>query len=269
LCPIVEVMTAYPLTDAAFRLALHETAGKKCVWCNEPVVYFDMQIDHLIYKTIDDATLQDLVREFALRADFDVNETYNLVPIHARCNRSKSNKPLPVTPLHAAILQAAKDRTAEVEKRTESYKKLLSSDMSKVFATIEMHRDDPEITKKLRDHILAISSPEVVIEPLLEFSLMPDLRISIDSAGSVHAFSLGDCPNPNCITGNIEWETFPHSDGLLRAGYCDACGVPAVECQNCDTQTCFFWEHEQVCDGCETKFVLEKVGGELWDVRVL
>lgn len=262
-------MTTYPLADFGLRLALHEVAGKKCVWCTEPVTYADMQIDHLIYKTIDDAALRNLIDAFTLRADFSVHETYNLVPVHASCNRVKSNKPLPVNALHAAILQAAADRATEVERKAESYKKLLSSDTSKVFATIDAHRADPEIMKKFRDHILATSSQEMVAEPMLEFMLMPDLKISIDSLGSLHAFSLGDCPNQNCITGNIAWATFPLSDSLVQAGFCDACGVAAVKCPDCDTKTCFFWEHEQICDGCKNKFALETVGGELWDIRIL
>lgn len=262
-------MTVYPLADFGLRLALHELAGKKCVWCTEPVAYPDMQIDHLIYKTIGDAALQDLVNAFALRGDYNVHETYNLVPVHARCNRGKSNKPLPVNALHAAILEGAADRAPEVERKAESYKKLLSSDMSKVFAAIDANRADEMIVQKLKDHILAVSSQDTVEEPVLEFMLMPDLKISVDSEGLVHAFSLGDCPNQNCITGNVVWQTFPQPQTLLRAGACDTCGTTSVECPTCDTKTCFFWDHEQICDGCENKFGIETVGGEIWDVKIL
>jgi hypothetical protein len=58
-------MTAYALSDPAFRVALHEAAGKKCVWCNRPVAYYELHIDHLIYKTIDDEPYRVLGRLLA------------------------------------------------------------------------------------------------------------------------------------------------------------------------------------------------------------
>lgn len=259
----------FSLGDPAFRLALYQTADKKCISCKAPIVsYVDMQIDHLIYQTIEADALQGQIADFDLRSDYNVHETYNLAPIHGPCNRSKSNKPLPVTALHAAMLAEAQNRAAEVEKRADTYKTQLSSDLSKALATIDMHRDNPGILEKVRELLVMTSSQDAVTEPILDFSVLPDLKIAIDSAGFVHASSLGDCPNSNCITGDIKWETFPQTTYPFRAGYCDLCGTFAVECPDCKTQTSFDWGDEQKCDGCENKFVRETVGGELWDVIV-
>lgn len=254
----------------AFRLALYDTAGRKCVWCKEPIVcYSDLQIDHLIYKTIDPDALQSQIEGFELDPAYNVHETYNLVPVHGPCNRSKSDKPLVISALNASILSDAQQRAEEVEKKAEANKKLLSAETSKALATLESHRNDPQVMEKVRQFLLDISSSEVGnVEPVLEFSVLPDLAIAVNALGSVKAFSLGDCPNSNCITGDVNWQTFPQSTTLLRAGYCDACGTFAVECPDCDTRTSFVWDAEQTCDGCENRFVTERVGGELWDVAV-
>lgn len=260
----------FNISDPAFRLALYNAADRNCVWCKEPIVcYADMQIDHLIYKTIDSKTLRSQIKGFELDPTYDVHETYNLAPIHGPCNRGKSAKPLAISALNASILHDARQRAEGVEKKAEANKKTLSADTSKALATLESHRADPQVMQAVRQFLIDISVSEPGnIDSILSFPVLPDLAIAVSARGSVKAFGLGDCPNSNCISGNVMWEAFPRPKALLRSGYCDACGTLAVECPACDTHTSFAWDTEQRCDGCENQFVAETVGGELWDVTI-
>ena len=64
----------------------------------------------------------------------------------------------------------------------------------------------------------------------------------------------GDCPNPNCILGDVFWRSWPDPEGgpPVRAGSCNACGTLAVECndESCGEITGLDL-NEQQCGNCE------------------
>jgi hypothetical protein len=53
----------------------------------------------------------------------------------------------------------------------------------------------------------------------------------------------GDCPNPNCYTGDVTWVSWAQADEqTVEAGSCPTCGTWAVRCSNCGDISVFFIE---------------------------
>jgi hypothetical protein len=99
--------------------------------------------------------------------------------------------------------------------------------------------------------------------PTLEFpnwdKLFPGVRLP----------SFGDCPNVNCMSGDVEWRDWTQPSGeIITAGSCSACGTDAITCPTCGEKTDFVWP-KQDCDGCERTFELHYDGGEIDGVSAL
>jgi hypothetical protein len=73
----------------------------------------------------------------------------------------------------------------------------------------------------------------------------------------IERIKFGDCPNPNCILGDISWHSWPDDEGgpPVMAGFCNACGTLAVECNDeaCGDITALDLG-EQQCDNCEAVY---------------
>lgn len=76
---------------AMIRTALWRANADRCFYCEEPVAYMDLEVDHLIAETTPDDRLHELVKALGLGGGFHVNGSRNLVPTHHNCNRRKSN----------------------------------------------------------------------------------------------------------------------------------------------------------------------------------
>ncbi len=74
------------------RTALWRTKNCRCFYCNEPVNFIDLQIDHIIPETTDLEYLQELIVKLELPREFTLNSPQNLVPTHHGCNSKKSNQ---------------------------------------------------------------------------------------------------------------------------------------------------------------------------------
>jgi len=69
----------------------------------------------------------------------------------------------------------------------------------------------------------------------------------------------GDCPNPNCIAGDISWETWRASDGqTLEVGVCSLCGTWSTRCPepNCGEVQAFVNDDESCY--CGTRLSLDR-----------
>lgn len=73
------------------RIAIWTAHSKKCAYCEEPLNYADLEIEHIIPKSLrkKPTGLQKLIAQLALPADFDLDSLENLLPSHRRCNFRK------------------------------------------------------------------------------------------------------------------------------------------------------------------------------------
>ncbi|GGP05432.1 restriction endonuclease [Nonomuraea glycinis] len=94
--------------------------------------------------------------------------------------------------------------------------------------------------------------PKIVLSSLASYDHTP---ADLDSLFT----GLGDCPHPNCYTGDIGWyvwiATIEDSEpDTLEFGTCDICGTQALRCSECEDIVDFSWS-ESSC-GCETDYSL-------------
>ena len=75
------------------RRAIWESFGKRCAYTTEPISWNDLQIDHIIPKTLatDSAACEAAKAAYDLPAEFDINSFYNLLPTKAGLNRQKGS----------------------------------------------------------------------------------------------------------------------------------------------------------------------------------
>ncbi len=73
------------------RIAICTAHAKRCAYCEEPLPYADLEIDHIIPQSLrkKPQELQNLLVLFSLPANFDLDSLDNLLPAHRRCNLRK------------------------------------------------------------------------------------------------------------------------------------------------------------------------------------
>lgn len=91
--------------------------------------------------------------------------------------------------------------------------------------------------------------------PKVELRRLPEEQ-GIDYESFIHrvGISFGDCPNVNCILGDVDWTNWEDGDGsIVQAGLCSACGTIAVRCGECGDVTALDSGQER-CDSCEAVY---------------
>lgn len=101
--------------DPALRLALLEAWNGRCVWCRQGLALVEVEVDHLIARSLTGVALADLLHVHGLPADFDVEATVNKVPMHRACNSRKAAKPLPDAPGITQLLKDAATKATGVD----------------------------------------------------------------------------------------------------------------------------------------------------------
>lgn len=91
---IKNLVMSFSKIDNITRSALWSSYNNICFYCNRPLDWDEMHIDHLIPEFLDrDKEAFTKVKEtYGLIEDFDLNELYNLVPAHSKCNLRKSSE---------------------------------------------------------------------------------------------------------------------------------------------------------------------------------
>lgn len=73
------------------RKAIYDAYSNKCFYCGKHIDWNDLEIDHLIAEQT--RNLKELLIDYGLPEDYDINDLTNLVPSHSLCNNRKSNRP--------------------------------------------------------------------------------------------------------------------------------------------------------------------------------
>jgi hypothetical protein len=77
------------------RIAIWHAHRKLCAYCAEPIVYTDLDIEHVIPESLasDPGRAATVFTDYDLPRTFDVNALCNLLPVHHRpCNLRKSDR---------------------------------------------------------------------------------------------------------------------------------------------------------------------------------
>jgi len=114
---------SYISFDNIARSALWTTYNNICFYCQKPLNWTDLHIDHIIPEYYKDKPeqLKKLIIDYELNDNFNINASYNLVPVHAKCNQRKGKILFPKqTTLY--YLGLTNNREVKIEKEIQKLK---------------------------------------------------------------------------------------------------------------------------------------------------
>lgn len=110
--------------DDLVRLAMFDAWDAKCVWCQRPLFFNQMEVEHLIPKSLDTpGSEKELAATLQLRglgAGYDVHALENLGPSCRPCNGGKGAKPPPNAPIISLLLEKARDKAPAIRQTAET-----------------------------------------------------------------------------------------------------------------------------------------------------
>lgn len=111
------------------RFAVWSAYDGICFWCGRPVVFNDMEVDHLIAESLADkpAEFADLLKSLGLSESYKVNDYPNWVSACGDCNGKKGAKSFTPAPMVLFLL----DDAARVGEVCRGYATELMSDRKK------------------------------------------------------------------------------------------------------------------------------------------
>ena len=76
------------------RVAIWTAHSKRCAYCGEPLKYPDLEIDHILPRSLtkSPAKLKELISQLSLPSDFSITALRNLLPAHRVCNSRKRDR---------------------------------------------------------------------------------------------------------------------------------------------------------------------------------
>lgn len=169
------------------RWAVYTVHGEKCYICGKPLTLHTMEVDHVIPEalTSEAAKLQEILKQFGLPPDFDLQSYANWMPACARCNLEKLEVVFEATPLIQLRLQRAAKKASDAAAKAASF----TSDRSaaKAWSTIKRAYEGGQLVDELRADIEEFFAfherqrlPELEGQPL---RLMPLVEVLAERDG--------------------------------------------------------------------------------------
>jgi len=100
--------------DDLTRLALFVAWDERCVWCRLPLFFDEMEVEHLLPKSLEGKAKEDALSQHGRPADFDLNSLENLAPSCRPCNGGKGKQLPPDAPIVATLLEKARSRASDI-----------------------------------------------------------------------------------------------------------------------------------------------------------
>ena len=134
------------------KFALLEVHGRKCVYCDEPLLCRDMTVDHVLpVRLLDHRNeLQIVLGNLGLPDDFELNNYDNWLPACASCNQKKGAAVLVSAATHL-LLHAAKKAAGKARKLEAALVRRTKGD--KVVAMLEVALEQGSVSP---DKVLAL-----------------------------------------------------------------------------------------------------------------
>ena len=130
--------------ETAVRWALYETYNHKCFYCDNPIEWNCLEIDHIIPESYE-KHLDTIINMYGLEKGFNINSLQNLVPVHSSCNRRKSDILANSTSIHFWLM-LTKQNLHKVEKEIKRIKK--NANFEKITSAVECGLEYDELNIK-------------------------------------------------------------------------------------------------------------------------
>lgn len=170
--------------NVVLRTALYEVWRTTCHSCGRARLFAETQIDHLIPRTVDPATLQKLIDFHGLDADFHVDRPANLALICGRCNNRKRDRILMTTSL-TVILDIARHRSAEVVRRVRAH--ATAREVARgLIAAVRADLRHPDVRREFLGHAPAVVQTLALLdEQRANFSVYRDFDVPLNGGDLV------------------------------------------------------------------------------------
>lgn len=117
------------------RVALWRAHEKRCYYCEKPLRFSDLWIDHVLPENLlgDAEKLTKIIQEYELESDFVINDYCNWLPTHWRCNQRKG-KTIFERGIARFYLAIAKAKFQKAKEQEQSLLRNLKAD--KILSTV-------------------------------------------------------------------------------------------------------------------------------------
>ncbi len=111
------------IDSRSFRIALWETYGQCCAYCDDPVPFGAMEVDHIVpqgWRTLPTNERDERYSKIGIASDFDLDSALNLYPSCSRCNLKKRDSQLPgAMPIYLKVAQSKSKRVLARQEQIE------------------------------------------------------------------------------------------------------------------------------------------------------
>lgn len=220
------------------RYAVWHCHGKKCWLCIEPLRLVDTTIDHFFPESLlaDDARRIEVLGEYGLTDDFDINGFENWLPCHGRCNQTKGNKTFGFIPGNMLVLQQLIELAPKVMRTAHEVSSNVTKDkvFGRVFAALERQTISTEDLTELFGKLVEEPAPKAI----------PEEVILLDGGYWVHRNEVAregecQCERNKCVdyTKKVYCYFRPDlSQWVITTGLYWKCYDEIVRCPRCSAQ---------------------------------
>lgn len=106
--------------DDLIRLAMLDEWDAKCVWCGRPLFFNQMEVEHLIPKSLDEKEKAKALALHGLDSDYDLYALENTAPSCRPCNGGKAARPPPDAPIIALLMARAREKAPSIRETAET-----------------------------------------------------------------------------------------------------------------------------------------------------
>ncbi|WP_326557141.1 hypothetical protein [Micromonospora sp. NBC_01796] len=220
--------------DKVLRGALFDVWNTVCSSCEQPQVFTETQIEHLIPRTVDPDMLQDLIEYHGLAPDFHVDRPANLSVICVPCNGRKRDRILHTLGM-TTILHIAEERSREVIRRVHGHasaRQVARSLMTAARADLS----DPRARTEFLEHAPAVVQTLALLdEDRVDFLVPHQIGLHVGRLVWV-AFTLD--ARGRLMLGWIEQICGRPFDRVIRDGICEIVSHAAAQIEQAVRSAC-------------------------------
>lgn len=167
--------------NSVLRSVLYDLWKGRCYWCNRPKAYGDVDIDHIVPRTIGADRLKELKAELLLSEDFDVHDPLNLALICRTCNGpgDKGSNDFSHVPRVLTRLRHAQKLRDAVVRRVETF-----TDAGAVASALLRAKaadlSDPNARQALEEHAPALVQALALLgEEKVEYTVFRSVEVDL------------------------------------------------------------------------------------------
>lgn len=107
------------------RYGIFEAHNRCCYWCQEPLDWLSVQIDHIVPQSLlkNQDKLSEVLTHYALPHNYAIDDFANWVPSHGRCNGKKSDAILALSPAMVSVFHECAEKGAKAKSISEKWEK--------------------------------------------------------------------------------------------------------------------------------------------------